>query len=93
MELIWDEYNREHASRHGVSLIEITDMAAHGPFVELTHRRYPGQKRFVGLSPRNRFITVAVEPVEGRGRARPVAAWPSTVREIALYWEGKRRYG
>ena len=31
--LIWDDANREHATRHGVSLGEIVDMTENGPWV------------------------------------------------------------
>lgn len=73
--LIWDQGNREHTTRHGISRGEIDGMYAAGEWVRRNDPQgRPGQYRLTGPTPAGRLITVAAEWLSERRAYRPISA-------------------
>jgi uncharacterized DUF497 family protein len=92
IKLDWDEENKAHATRHGVSLREIVDMTETGPWVivgDTKGRR--DRRRVIGWTGTGRAVTLVVEWTSEPGVFRPITSWPASVEEIALYWLRKRQ--
>ena len=54
-EFYWDEWNREHVDRHGVSRVEVEEMRHNQPFIRLVKR---GRYRLIGVTDAGRYLTV-----------------------------------
>lgn len=94
--LLWDDRNRGHATRHGVTREEIDAMYEAGRWVTADDPLgRAAQERLVGEVPGSgRLVTVAVEwrsdvQPEGhtRWRPRPISAWEARPHEVAFWQE------
>ncbi|MHB1535333.1 MAG: hypothetical protein ACYC1D_12150 [Acidimicrobiales bacterium] len=74
-EIDWDEGNREHATRHGVSVGEITQALLNQPTVRRNRRGRPGDYYVFGVTDGGRRVVVVVAWDAGRRVVRPITAW------------------
>jgi uncharacterized DUF497 family protein len=81
-ELLWDEGNQAHATRHGVSRAEIDAMYTMGEWIVRNDPQgRTGQYRLTGPTPAGRLITVAVDWSLRQSAYRPISAWDATRSE------------
>jgi uncharacterized DUF497 family protein len=80
-ELIWDEWNEEHVSRHGIRPEEVEAAVSDSASLFFRTRR-EGYLRYVvlGLSDAGRYLFVVLEPL-GESRAYVVTARDMTDNE------------
>lgn len=71
----WDEGNREHATRHGVSMEEITQALLNQPTVRRNRRGRAGDYYVFGVADGGRRVVVVVAWDAGRRIVRPITAW------------------
>ncbi len=76
-ELVWDEWNEEHITRHGVTTDEAEEVATGHSFIT---RAREGRYRVIGQTAAGRFLTVYVAPRQ-RGRFYVVTARDATPNE------------
>jgi hypothetical protein len=62
--LIWDTWNIAHIARHDVIPDEVEEMCHGNP---VTSQTYQGRIRVVGLTSRQRMLTVILAPTDERG--------------------------
>lgn len=71
----WDDANREHATRHGVSVDEITQVLRNGPTMRRNRKGRAGDYYAFGVTDGGRRVVVVVA-WSGLGRGvRPITAW------------------
>lgn len=73
-EVVWDGANEEHATRHGVSIVEIAQVFANGPLVTPNRLGRSAQYVAEGETDGGRVVVVAFDRI-GEHAVRPVAAW------------------
>ncbi len=85
----WDEGNRAHCQRHGVSVAEIEALLRGNPCVapDLEHRRFEDRLIAVGRTERGRplFVAFTMRERSGQLMIRPVSARYMHAKEIANY--------
>jgi uncharacterized DUF497 family protein len=83
----WDAAkDRENQGRHGVAFDEAATAVAHPHAAVFDDGSGRGRLKAVGLSRRNRVLTVVFEP--GEERDRIISAWKSTPEERRLLMTG-----
>jgi len=85
----WDEGNRAHCSKHGVSIAEIEALLRDAPFVapDLKHARLEDRLIAVGRTREDRplFVAFTIREKSGQRMIRPVSARYMHAREIRAY--------
>ena len=81
-DLIWDEWNREHVARHGVTERDVLT-ACLGP--HHTGGSYNGRIRLIGLDTVGSMVTVILSPQEEQGIYYVVTARPASRKERRVY--------
>lgn len=71
----WDDSNSEHATRHGVTIDEVTQALLNGPSVHRNRKGRAGDLYVVGEADGGRRIVVVVAWDTGRRVVRPITAW------------------
>lgn len=71
----WNEANREHATRHGISVDEITQMLQNGPTVRRNRKGRSGDYYVLGDTDGGRHIVAVVAWDTNRQVVRPITAW------------------
>lgn len=71
----WDDANREHATRHGVTVEEITQALLNAPTVRRNRKGRSGDYYASGMTDGGRAITVVVAWGPTRRVLRPITAW------------------
>ena len=79
--LCWDDENREHIARHGVSSQEVEEACRGRPKVL---RGRCGRYLVLGRTAEGRYLLVVLTYL-GRGEARPITAREMDERERALF--------
>lgn len=74
----FDEHNEEHATRHGVSLVEIVQVFVNGPEVRRNRRGRAAGFLASGVTDGGSTLRVAFDHNPETGTARPIAAWRIT---------------
>ncbi len=74
-EIEWDEANREHATRHGISVDEIIQVATNRPVVRRNRKGRSGDYYLFGTTDGGRRVVVVVAWDPARRVIRPIAAW------------------
>lgn len=81
--LVWDDWNREHLTKHGVSPEEVEEVVAGEPLVRETYKQ---RLLLIGSNLSGRMLTVILGPVPGQPHAYyPFSARPASRRERRLY--------
>ena len=83
----WDDANREHIDRHGISDLEVEDVVLFDEPRYLKGRE--GRYYAYGITEAGRYLFIVLA-VNKPGLARPVTARDMTIRERRYY---KRRLG
>lgn len=71
----WDEANREHATRHGVSVEEITQALLSHPTMRRNRKGRSGDYYAFGTTEGGREVVVVVAWDSVRRTLRPITAW------------------
>lgn len=71
----WDEQNCEHATRHGVSVEEITQVVLGEPVVRRNRKGRSGDYFMYGRTRGGRRIVVVIAWDPARRAIRPITAW------------------
>jgi uncharacterized DUF497 family protein len=71
----WDEGNREHATRHGISVEEITQVLLSNPTIRRNRKGRSGDYYAFGTTDGGRRIVVVVAWDPARRILRPITAW------------------
>lgn len=71
----WDDGNMTHATGHGVSMEEITQVIASGPTYRQNRRGRSADLLAFGLTDGGRAIVVAVAWDAATRTIRPITAW------------------
>ena len=85
--LVWWPENEAKLLDHAIRRDEVEGMVQRDAWVIGTHEDYPGQIRATGVTPRGRFITVAMAPTGDPTVWRAVTGWTATDDELDYYWE------
>jgi uncharacterized DUF497 family protein len=81
--LVWDDWNRDHIAKHGVSADEAQDVADGD---RLTLQSYKGRSVLIGRSRLNRILAVVVGPDPNEtGAYYCFSARPASRRERRSY--------
>ena len=83
--LRWDDWNRQHIARHGVSPEEVEDVCRGSCIVR---ESYKGRLMLIGPNAAGRILVAVLDP-EGEGTYYPVSARPASRRERRIYAEEK----
>ncbi len=85
----WDEGNRAHCRKHGVSIAEIEALLHDTPFVapDLKHARLEDRLIAVGRTAKGRplFVAFTIRERLGQRMIRPVSARYMHAKEIKAY--------
>ncbi|MGI8554113.1 MAG: BrnT family toxin [Dehalococcoidia bacterium] len=86
----WDDGNRGHATRHGVSMKEVEEAVLDPRRIIRRAYRFRGERRFgiTGAARSGRIITV-IYTLRPEG-VRPFAAWPANNWEEQAYQEATK---
>jgi hypothetical protein len=85
--LRWDLADEDHVTRHGVTRHQIEDMIDLEFWVPLQNPSGGPQRRLiVGPTSRGRMLTLVVGLTDTPGDYVPITCWPSTQKEIGVYW-------
>ena len=87
--LLWRTANEAKLRGHGVDPVEVQEMVDNNTYWIRENIDYPDLVLVTGYTVPGRWITVAMEPMDG-GSYRPITGWPATQREIVAYIEGER---
>ncbi|MGH9091238.1 MAG: hypothetical protein ACRDZR_07670 [Acidimicrobiales bacterium] len=90
--LLWDDFNREHIARHGVSTGDVEDVAI-GPgrvVVVISHEHRPGRRELYGVTRAGRPVVVVTEGPPAAGLAYVVTTRPMTAKEWRAVEEAMR---
>jgi len=90
--LLWDDFNREHVARHGVSTSDVENVAV-GPgrvVVVVSDDHRPGRREFYGVTRTERPVVAVTEAPTVAGLAYVVTARPMTVKEWRAVEEAMR---
>jgi uncharacterized DUF497 family protein len=71
----WDDLNRVHATRHGVSVDEITQALLNDSTVRRNRKGRAGDYYVFGTTDGGRRVVVVVAWEPGRRVVRPITAW------------------
>jgi uncharacterized DUF497 family protein len=71
----WDEDNREHATRHGISADEITQALLNQPTIHRNRKGRSGDYYALGTTDGGRKIVVVLAWDADRRVVRPITAW------------------
>ncbi len=71
----WDDSNSEHATRHGVTVDEITQVLLNNPRVHRNRKGRSGDVIVLGATDGGRRIVVVVAWQMDRRVVRPITAW------------------
>jgi uncharacterized DUF497 family protein len=71
----WDDANREHATRHGVTVDEINQTLLNEPMMRRNRKGRSGDYYAFGVTDGGRGIVVVVAWDSGRRIVRPITAW------------------
>ncbi len=71
----WDDANREHATRHGISEEEITQALVNNPTVRRNRKGRSGDYYAFGVTNGGRRIVVVIAWHADRRMVRPITAW------------------
>jgi uncharacterized DUF497 family protein len=71
----WDDENRGHATRHGVTVDEITQVLLKEPTMRRNRKGRSGDYYAFGVTDGGRRIVVVVAWDPGRRVVRPITAW------------------
>ncbi len=83
--LIWDDWNREHIRKHGVSEAEIEEVVTLEPMQRET---YKGRTLLIGPNGEGSLLAVVVGPVPGSaGRYYVFSARPASRQERKRYYQ------
>ena len=74
----FDEHNEEHATRHGVTLVEIVQVFANGPEVRRNRRGRAAGFLASSVTDGGSILRVAFDHDPETDTARPIAAWRIT---------------
>ena len=92
--LAWDEDNREHIARHGLDEETVHEVLEFGSPIMIRNRNgRTNSRQVIGYDTRQRCWTIVVEPANQRRVWRARTGWQSSPREIALYWQHRKRHG
>jgi uncharacterized protein len=85
----WDDGNRRHCRKHGVSLAEIESLFVDGPRVapDLAHSQAEERLIAVGKTRKGRalFVAFTIRTVGGAWLVRPVSARYMHAKEVEAY--------
>lgn len=86
-QLIWDERNVAHITRHDVTPGEVEEVCQMSPVFKDS---YKNRQLVIGPTKLGRMITVALDPESGRANVYyPVTAHPASRKERRRYKEEK----
>lgn len=71
----WDDANCEHATRHGVSVDEITQALRNGPTMRRNRKGRAATHLAYGVTDAGRRVVIAVGWNQWAGTVRPITAW------------------
>jgi hypothetical protein len=71
----WDDANRGHATRHGLTTEEITQALLNNPTMRRNRKGRAGDYYVLGATDGGRRITVVVARDSGRRVLGPITAW------------------
>ena len=71
----WDDTNREHATRQGITQEEVRQALLNNPTMRCNRKGRPGDYYAFGATDGGRRIVVVVAWDAGRGVLRPITAW------------------
>lgn len=71
----WDDANSEHATRHGVTIDEITEALLNGPKVRRNRKGRSASHLAYGVTDGDRRVVVAFSWKPESRTVRPIAAW------------------
>lgn len=71
----WDDANREHATRHGITVEEITQALLNDPTVHRNRKGRVGDYFALGATDGGRRVVVVAAWDRDRRLLRPITAW------------------
>ncbi len=80
--LIWEAWNIQHISRHGITPDEVEEICHNSPLVLRGQQK--GRLVLIGVTNENQMISVVLE-ARGHGRYYPVTAYEPDESDKALY--------
>lgn len=80
-ELVWDDFNSEHISKHNVTRIEVEEACRNQLFVLAS---YKGRKMLFGKTSAGRRLTIILSPEVGKGKYYVVTTRDSSKKERRL---------
>lgn len=69
----WDDANLDHATRHGVSAVEVEQVIQNATEFRRS-KHHPDRRRIQARTDGGRRVVVIIQVLAG-GRARPITAW------------------
>jgi len=83
-EILWDEGNKTHATRHGVSALEIQEVFERKHAFQFRDAEdEEDQFRAYGTTRNRRYVTVAFSI--RNEKIRPISAWDMERKELEVY--------
>ena len=91
IDLRWELADVAHVTRHGVSRTQIDDMIDLGFWITTANPTGDRNRPLViGPTGLGRILTLVAQALDTPGEYVPVACWPSTEKEEAVYWRRVR---
>lgn len=86
LEFDWDEHNREHLAKHGISRFDAEDVLT-GNHILLEYQMEGNEQRWlaVGMTRSGRILNIVF--ALRRGAIRPITGWTADKETVALYLE------
>lgn len=75
LDIQWDDYNREHATGHGISTDEIDQVIINRPSYRKNKAGRSGDYLAVGATDGGRRVVVVVKWIADERLMRPITAW------------------
>jgi len=88
--LVWDDWNRDHIAKHGVSPEEAEEVVAVDPLVRAS---YKGRLLFLGPTLAGRMLAVVIGPVPGEDLSYYVFSARPASRKERRAFEQRRGVG
>ena len=80
-QLIWDDWNVEHISKHKVSINEVEEVCR---LARKTFKSYKGRLIILGKTQKGRLLTIVLAP-EGKGKYYVVTARDISKKERRIF--------
>lgn len=84
-ELVFDEHNLAHLSRHGISALDVVQVVGIAPLFRRNARARAASHQMIGPTASGAMLTICLSQTDRANVWRPITGWDSTERELEWY--------